>query len=81
MPSESPRTGIILLVLVAVTTASGGFLGWTSRGQAAPVQVVRLAPAANEGSIVPPVAEPMSVIPATTAPASPAGEQASAVGR
>lgn len=28
---ESPKTGIILLALVAITTASGAFLGWTLR--------------------------------------------------
>jgi hypothetical protein len=28
---ESPKTGVLLLALVAVTTAAGGFLGWTRR--------------------------------------------------
>ena len=39
---ESPKTGIILLALVAVTTASGGFLGWTLRPPA--VQVEKAKP-------------------------------------
>jgi hypothetical protein len=38
---ESPRAGIILLALVAVTTASGTFLGWTMRPQASPLKVAR----------------------------------------
>lgn len=37
---ESPKTGIVLLVLVAFTTASGAFLGWTMRPKAAPAEVV-----------------------------------------
>ena len=40
---ESPKTGIVLLMLVAFTTASGAFLGWTMRPKPAPVEVVRPA--------------------------------------
>lgn len=28
---ESPKTGILILVMLAVTTLAGGFLGWTVR--------------------------------------------------
>jgi len=38
---ESPKTGLILLALVAITTASGAFLGWTLRPPAAPVEVAK----------------------------------------
>ncbi|MGB4064484.1 MAG: hypothetical protein WBK19_11730 [Azonexus sp.] len=38
---ESPKTGLILLALVAVTTASGAFLGWTLRPPAEPVEAVK----------------------------------------
>jgi len=40
---ESPKTGIVLLALVAFTTASGAFLGWTMRPKAAPVEVAKPA--------------------------------------
>jgi hypothetical protein len=42
---ESPKTGIILLVLLAVTTASGAFLGWTLRPPALPVEAANPAAA------------------------------------
>ena len=35
---ESPKTGIALLVLVAITTASGALLGWTLRPPATPAE-------------------------------------------
>lgn len=47
---ESPRTGIVLLVLVAVSTAAGGFLGWTLRPPVVPVEAVKPAPATPVGA-------------------------------
>ncbi|MBL8428333.1 MAG: hypothetical protein JNJ95_00355 [Dechloromonas sp.] len=38
---ESPKAGIALLVLVAITTASGALLGWTMRPQAVSVVVLQ----------------------------------------
>jgi len=40
---ESPKTGIILLSLVAITTASGAFLGWTLRPPALPAEMAKPA--------------------------------------
>jgi hypothetical protein len=40
---ESPKTGIVLLALVAVTAASGGFLGWTLRPPAVLVEMAKPA--------------------------------------
>lgn len=40
---ESPRTGIVLLVLVAISTASGAFLGWTLRPPAVHVEAAKPA--------------------------------------
>jgi hypothetical protein len=37
---ESPKTGILLLALLAFTTVSGAFLGWTLRPKAAPAEEV-----------------------------------------
>ncbi|MBT9523208.1 MAG: hypothetical protein IV101_20210 [Dechloromonas sp.] len=38
---ESPKTGLILLALVAITTASGAFLGWTLQPPAVPVEAAK----------------------------------------
>lgn len=38
---ESPKTGLVLLALVAISTASGAFLGWTLRPPAMPVEAVK----------------------------------------
>jgi len=35
---ESPKTGILILTMLAVTTLAGGFLGWTVRQQGASPQ-------------------------------------------
>jgi hypothetical protein len=37
---ESPKTGILLLALLAFTTVSGAFLGWSMRPKAAPAEQV-----------------------------------------
>jgi hypothetical protein len=56
---ESPRTGILLLALVAVTTAAGGFLGWTLR----PPAVAKTAPLSAPSDL----GEPISLRQATEA--------------
>jgi hypothetical protein len=38
---ESPKTGIALLALVAITTASGAFLGWMLRPPAVSVEAAK----------------------------------------
>jgi hypothetical protein len=41
---KSAKTGIVLLALVAISTASGIFLGWTPQPPAVPVESVMPAP-------------------------------------
>ncbi|MBS1144624.1 MAG: hypothetical protein H6R14_2030 [Proteobacteria bacterium] len=52
---ESPKTGILLLALVAATTASGALLGWHLRPPAASVEAAKPAAEVSDRAMESPV--------------------------